>query len=285
MKTLKFLGTAASEGIPALFCRCELCMEAKRRGGRDLRTRAGITIGGGLQIDFPPDTYSHMLRYGLDLGKLGHLLITHNHSDHFDVDELANYNTTAAHIDRSAPLKIYFNRSCRDRIFSSGDPFTDRTSMNPVEYIVAEPFFRYETEELYFTPLIAYHDKSQQCLNYFIEVKNGKNVLYALDCKSYPEATLDFLKKQTVDICICDATHLFNPCSVHRDYYDVLDFRGFLRDNGILPQDGKFIASHFSHNGNNGREGGRLRMLHENLERIYGPSGIEVAYDGLELEV
>ncbi len=31
---LKYLGTAAAEGIPALFCRCEMCAYARKAGGK-----------------------------------------------------------------------------------------------------------------------------------------------------------------------------------------------------------------------------------------------------------
>ena len=34
---LKYLGTAAAEGIPALFCRCEMCAYARKAGGKEIR--------------------------------------------------------------------------------------------------------------------------------------------------------------------------------------------------------------------------------------------------------
>ena len=36
---LKFLGTGAAEAIPALWCECELCQNAIRKGGKELRRR------------------------------------------------------------------------------------------------------------------------------------------------------------------------------------------------------------------------------------------------------
>ena len=36
---LVFLGTAAAEAIPALWCGCNICREARRRGGKDIRRR------------------------------------------------------------------------------------------------------------------------------------------------------------------------------------------------------------------------------------------------------
>ena len=36
---IRFLGTAAAEGWPAVFCACESCKRAERLGGKDIRTR------------------------------------------------------------------------------------------------------------------------------------------------------------------------------------------------------------------------------------------------------
>jgi len=36
---IQYLGTAAAEGFPALFCDCETCKKARNTGGKDVRTR------------------------------------------------------------------------------------------------------------------------------------------------------------------------------------------------------------------------------------------------------
>ena len=35
---IRFLGTAAYEGIPALFCPCDICKNAREKGGRENST-------------------------------------------------------------------------------------------------------------------------------------------------------------------------------------------------------------------------------------------------------
>ena len=67
-----FLGTAAAEGIPALFCECAVCKEAREKGGRFIRTRSQALIDDDLLIDFNPDSYMHFLRYGIDAVKIRH---------------------------------------------------------------------------------------------------------------------------------------------------------------------------------------------------------------------
>ena len=80
---LRFLGTAAAEGWPALFCNCENCKKARALGGPDIRTRSQSLVNDDLLIDFPADTYMHVLQNGFDLSAIKIFLITHNHCDHF----------------------------------------------------------------------------------------------------------------------------------------------------------------------------------------------------------
>jgi len=64
---VKFLGTSAAEGWPAVFCQCVNCRRAKNAGGKNVRTRSSIMINTDLKIDFPPDTYHHVLKHGIEL--------------------------------------------------------------------------------------------------------------------------------------------------------------------------------------------------------------------------
>ena len=41
---MKYLGTAASEAVPAPFCECDTCEYARRHGGRNIQTRAQAII-------------------------------------------------------------------------------------------------------------------------------------------------------------------------------------------------------------------------------------------------
>ena len=75
----QYLGTAAAEGWPGVFCRCAVCEEARALGGRHIRTRSQAMINDDLLLDFPGDTYMHALHYGLDLAKIQYLFVTHCH--------------------------------------------------------------------------------------------------------------------------------------------------------------------------------------------------------------
>src|SRR5690348_6984346 len=85
---IQLLGTSAAEGWPGLFCDCKACQDARRLGGKNIRTRSSALIDGILKLDFPPDTYQHVLQRGLDLRKVEFLFFTHGHDDHFALKEL-----------------------------------------------------------------------------------------------------------------------------------------------------------------------------------------------------
>ena len=80
---IKILGSGGGERYPASFCSCEHCEEARRVGGKSLRTLSQTLINDDLIIDFPLDTDMHCVSFGINLGKIENALITHTHSDHF----------------------------------------------------------------------------------------------------------------------------------------------------------------------------------------------------------
>ena len=91
-----FMGTAAAEGIPALFCECEMCKYARKHGGKEIRTRSGALIDGKIKLDFCPDSLKHMLDYDIDYTHMKTLLVTHTHEDHYDAAFVSAYAKKAA---------------------------------------------------------------------------------------------------------------------------------------------------------------------------------------------
>ena len=72
---VQFLGTGAAEGVPAEFCDCAVCREARLRGGKEFHSRSQLLIDGELSVDFPPDAYYHSLRFGVRLAEIRYLLV------------------------------------------------------------------------------------------------------------------------------------------------------------------------------------------------------------------
>ena len=69
----QFLGTSAAEGVPAPFCSCKACEDA-RRHPENQRMRTSFRIDEKMLIDLGADANVQAMRYG-DFTKLEHGLI------------------------------------------------------------------------------------------------------------------------------------------------------------------------------------------------------------------
>lgn len=71
---IRYLGTAAAEGAPALFCTCDHCAYARKVGGKEIRSRAGSILDDRLKIDFGPDSFMQMIQNHIDYTPLKSIL-------------------------------------------------------------------------------------------------------------------------------------------------------------------------------------------------------------------
>lgn len=263
-----FLGTAAAEGVPGLFCGCEVCRIARQRGGKNLRTRSSIFIDDTLKIDLPPDTLHHILAYGLDLSHLRHLLITHTHEDHLALHELGYLVPGFAY--RDAPLIAYGSEDFARTLVGISDDLRKWLNVQ-----VLQPFAPYKIERYTVIPILAHHRAEEQCYNYIVS-DGVKTLLYMCDTGWYREATWRYLAGTRLDAVIAECTKAFvdAPYDTHLGLSDVLQLQVRLLSMGVAHADTRWAVTHFSHNG---------RPLHEELEAFCHPHGIEVAYDGWEM--
>ena len=102
----KYLGTAAAEGIPALFCKCERCVVARRTGGKNIRSRTQAIVDGSLIIDWPPDAFMHMAQNGIDYTDIESVIITHIHEDHYYPQDFGNRRKWFAMLDDKTPQLV-----------------------------------------------------------------------------------------------------------------------------------------------------------------------------------
>ena len=80
---IRFLGTGAAEGIPAIGCRCAHCTRAREEGGRLVRQRSAVLFslpGYELLMETPPDIRNQLDSYGIR--KINGIFLTHEHYDH-----------------------------------------------------------------------------------------------------------------------------------------------------------------------------------------------------------
>ena len=269
---IQILGTAAAEAWPAVFCGCETCTRARTAGGKNIRSRASIQIDDIYKIDISPDTYYQMVRDGLDLSALAHLFITHSHSDHFALDEMEFFAEPYAHNLKNAPIKVYGN----DAVVSAIKLRYPESTL-PIELTALKSFIPVEAGDLTFTPVVASHMSSEECLNYVVQ-SDSATVLYASDTGTYAQPTIDFLSALKFDLLIIECTYgtLDLPAAGHMTFPSVLQLRDTLKAQGAISADTPVVITHFSHN---------IGLLHDEFEAIANPENIAVAYDGMVIEI
>lgn len=274
---IQYLGTAAAEGWPALFCDCEICRNARKVGGKELRTRTQAIVDGRILIDFPPDTYTHALKYSLELGKIRHLLITHSHMDHFFPVELIHRHEHFGH-HAEGMLHVYGNEAVEKAFYDA--VLIDRFRVHPldeaVKFIRLGPFADFMAEGYHIIPVPADHDKRETCFIYIIE-KDGKCLLYGHDTGiKLGEEAWECIFRHTYDLISLDATMGKKQIDgYHMGLPDDLEVCRILRERGCINENTVKVINHFSHNG---------EMTHEELERFAACHGMAAAYDGMKVQ-
>ncbi len=272
---IKYLGTAAAEGWPALFCDCDACRKARKLGGKNIRTRSQALIDDCLLIDYPPDAYAHMLKENLSFGKIATLLVTHSHQDHFYPLDLILRTKPYCYRLQTPLLTIYGNKTVAEEYQYAQRQEDPVELAKYVHFQVIEPFQRFETAEGYkVTPLLANHgSKEEDCLLYLIE-KEGQTLFYANDSGIYPEETWHYLEGHHIDLVSFDCTGvIYSAGSGHMTIADNRLVKQRLLDIGCVDSSTQFIVNHFSHNG---------ILMYDEIVEATKEDGFLVSYDGFE---
>ena len=276
---LKYLGTAAAEGWPAVFCNCEYCLKAKKAGGRNIRTRSQAMINGDMLIDFPTDTNMHMLTNGLDLSAVKYIIVTHSHLDHFQpLDLFFHHELCYAHEMTEKHISLYGNRSVMEKYrhyIGCRDDEDQRIGVTPSEF---KAFTTYTLGNYEVTPLPAYHAEGQDAFVYLIR-EGKKTILYLHDTGLPPESVYEYLTENGIkaDLISYDCTYVILPSGGgHLGLDSCVAVRDKLCDLGIATEKTIHIINHFSHNG---------KLIHDELVPVAAELGFLTSYDGMEVEI
>lgn len=266
---LTYFGTAAAEGFPAVFCHCDFCREARRLGGKNIRTRSQSLIGDDLLIDLPSDTYHHFLTHGIEGDRIPYLLITHAHEDHLYPRELFNRHGAYAHAMRAPVLHVYGTAGTCAAVGEVPDG---------VELHVLTPYETQDIGSYRVTALPARHMPGGDAAIYVIE--GDKTLLYAHDTGYPTEEVLAFIRARgfVFDMVSLDCTNVDIPSGDkghHMDLLHVGRLLGALDAMGATTERTVRYVNHFSHNGN---------PLHEHLTERAETVGCRVSYDGCVVE-
>ena len=301
-----FLGTAAAEGYPALWCRCERCVTARQRGGRNLRYRASLLINDDLLIDPGPDVLASAVRLNVDLAPVQACLVTHPHTDHLESSTF--FWRRKGFVATPLPLlRVFASAAAIDRLLRLErrdlDPAAIRISTNPIGAFqrfevltggetAADP--RFETGTVPQTPARRYAvstfaashaEPSLEPMFFAIRQVEGPEVasgaralLYATDSGPWSEdtwAALDQLGRDGVrfDVTAIDSTSgLGKDSTAHMNLRQMAWHQDELGRRGLLAEGARRLAHHFSHNGT---------PPYEELVEHLRPMGIQSAYDGM----
>ena len=277
---IKFYGTAAAEGFPGMFCSCETCEKARKKGGKNIRTRSGTVINNELMIDFSADTYLHVLNYGLDLRDMKACLITHGHDDHiYPYDFLYRVFGYAYFMneEEKKPLQIYSTKSSASELLPIIES-AEKRDEKALKWNEIVPYNTYEILDYKVTPLKADHAKNLDPVIYIIE-KDGKAILYAHDTGYFLEETWDYIEKSKIkfDFVALDCTSILNEKAYtnHMGIKACCDVKERLLKTNA-DENTVFCLHHFSHNG---------KLIYDDLVPVAKELGFEVSYDSAEFEI
>jgi phosphoribosyl 1,2-cyclic phosphate phosphodiesterase len=284
---VRFLGTAAAEGYPDLFCDCENCRTARERGGKSLRRRSSALIDEVLLIDIGPDLMAAAMADGFSLAGIRWCLQTHEHADHLDPlnffarsplcsvqghGRLEYFATHGALAEAASGLGLSAAQGFLD------PSIADRWNLTAH---AVEPFRTYEVGPYRVRTVRAAHDPNILPVLYLIE-RDGRCLFYATDTGELPTETwahLAALARDGQRIHMVAMDHTFGLAARvegHMNWEQFTEQMARLRMEGLLADEARVFAHHVAHHSN---------PCHEELAEFAAAHGYEVAYDGLVVEV
>lgn len=271
----RVLGSCASEGCPSPFCTCDLCVQARTRGGKDMRTRAGYQLGDTIRIDWSPDAFAQGIKFNLDPCLLRHIFITHSHEDHLLPMDFWTRGIVMKHDGFLA--KVYGNENVLKIIEKSIERGWQNKN-NRLEPVTMVPGMTVEIPErkISVTALLANHMKTEQALLYLF-AGPGWKLFIAHDTDYFPDSTWELLKEQQIDVMVIDSTWgMVRRNDGHLGIPNVVEIVERMKKEGGLKENALVIPSHLSHHGT---------PKHAELEAKLAPLGMEPAYDGKIVEL
>lgn len=270
---LTYYGTAAAEGWPGVFCRCKACLRARELGGRNIRTRSQACVDDALLIDFPADTYLHVLNYGLDLTRIKNLIITHNHMDHFYPAEFWCRNEGIANDlePEYEVLYVWGDKAILNGIANRGECSEKRVQFRELPLLTTADIDGYCV-----TALPADHDQTSGCRIYVIS-KDNKTLLYAHDTGFPPPEVWEYFEANHLYfdfVSIDDCSGLNSGRRGHMGLDAADEMRQRMIEIGVADSKTIFCLNHFSHN---------CLTNYDDMQEAVGDRYL-ISYDGMSVE-
>lgn len=273
---LKYLGTAAAEGYPAMFCNCENCKKAQKLGGKNIRSRSQAIVDDTLLIDFPCDTYYHAQLAGINLHDIRNMLITHVHRDHLYPVDLIYFKPGFSHPAEDYMLTVWGSKDVAETLAG----VLPEAVKKHLTVKTVEPFKPFSVGNYTVTALKAYHGTENP---YIYVISDGKKtLLYAHDTDVFREETFEYMKnaKLHFDLVTMDCTEgAYEDLSYHGHMClgrNVLCKERLLNE-GLIDENTVLVLNHFSHNGK--------ASVYSEFQPLAKQCGFETSFDGMEITV
>ena len=255
MLQVKFLGTGAAEGIPAINCNCPHCTRARNERGKLIRQRSALLVSlpdYELLVETPPD-----IRALLDEYKITHIdgiFLSHAHYDH--ASGLWEFLYWPGDIDLFIEGSVY--KALRHQ--EGGDRLSDITFYCPCRPGVAIRF-----DSFFFTPFAVSHTVPCFGLAFY---EGGHKVIYAADTgRRFSNYARSLISK--ADLLIINVPRFEPP---HEDHLTIVEAVALKEELAVR----HLILTHINHH----------NRPHDELEAYVSQfAGVSVAYDGLTVSL
>jgi len=276
-----FMGTAAAEGVPSVFCNCATCAYARVHKGKDVRWRASTLINDDLLIDLGPDLFNYAADHGMFLGDIRYTLQTHPHEDH--LDPLALFSrSNVTKVQGVQPMTWYLSEPAIARInqvtFHGESRFGLREEQEDhhLDIVTIAPWQEHRIGEYRVQTVAATHDERALAMLFAIEdLRSGGRLFYGTDTGPVPDGTWQRLAKLgwSFDVFMLDHTAGWGPRGGgHLNREQFLEEVVSARECGLIRGHTRVIANHFAHHSH---------PPHEEFVALAAVDGYEPAFDGM----
>lgn len=254
MMNVRFLGTGTSQGVPVIACDCEVCTSADQR---DVRLRSSIFINNEdthFVIDTGPDFRAQMLNNHIQ--QLDAIVYTHEHKDHIaGMDDIRAFNFKQRkdmEVYASPQVQVALQREFHYVFADYKYPGIPEVNLNTIG---SDPFMVGSFEVV---PIVVMHYKMP------VNAYRVHDFTYITDAKTIaPEEIEKIRGSKTIVVNALRKEE-------HISHFNLAQAIEFLK--AMNPERG--LLTHISH------LMGKHQVVSNDL-----PAGIEIAYDGLLLEL
>ena len=257
---LVFLGTSGADGVPAFYCNCEACREA-RRNSRFSRTRSAILLKGekNTLIDVPPDIRVQLIRE--HISDVERIFLTHWHYDHCaGFGDIGFY----VYVKRKKPIDLYLHEKTMQSFQASFGYMGSSFNLNQLKAYQPCHF-----KDFTITPIEVVHSVS----GFGFLIESNIKIAYLPDTYFASKRTKEFIRN--VDVLIVDAAFFGKSIFKERRHMSVDEAIQFRKEVNAKITYLTHLSMHYS-----------KPVTSKKLEQyVKKYRNVKIAYDGLQIDI